>query len=128
GFWNSLSYNSFKEKLLQVIKDKGGNTKKVWITGHSLGSAHAQIFAMYMAKKGITAQGVYLLAAPHPGNQEFVNELNKLFPNQRLQRFDFGSDPVTMLAPYTLGYRRAGTRIFYKDIKSIQYATAERSA
>lgn len=128
GFWNSLSYNSFKEKLLQVIKDKGGNTKKVWITGHSLGSAHAQIFAMYMAKKGITAQGVYLLAAPHPGNQEFVDELNRLFPNQRLQRFDFGSDPVTMLAPYTLGYRRAGTRIFYKDIKSIQYATTERSA
>jgi hypothetical protein len=80
-----------------------------------------------MAKKGLKAQGVYVYAAPHPGTQEFVDALNDLFPNQRLQRFDFASDPVTMLAPYLLGFRRAGTRIFYKDIKSISYAAPERS-
>ena len=127
GFWNSLSYNNFKEKLLQVIKNKGGANKKVWISGHSLGSAQAQVFAMYMAKKGITAQGVYLLAAPHAGTQEFVDELNRLFPNNRLQRFDFSSDPVTTLAPYALGYRRAGTRVFYKDIKTAVFGADERS-
>jgi hypothetical protein len=128
GFWLSLSFNNFKDKLAQVIKDKGGKTKKVWIAGHSLGSAHAQIFAMYLAKKeNITAQGVYVFAPPHPGTQEFVDALNDLFPNQRLQRFDFSSDPVTMLAPYTLGFRRAGTRVFYKDIKSIHFGAPERS-
>ena len=127
GFWASLSFNNFKDKLVQVIKEKGGANKKVWISGHSLGSAHAQIFAMYLANKGIRAQGVYVYSAPHPGTQEFVDALDDLFPNQRLQRFDFGSDPVTMLAPYTLGFRRAGTRVFYKDIRSIQFAAPERS-
>jgi len=127
GFWNSLSFNGFKDKLVQQIKDFGGANKKVWISGHSLGSAHAQLFSMYLAKKGIVAQGVYLYAAPHPGTQDFVDGLNLLFPSQRLQRFDFSSDPITMLAPYTLGYRRAGTRVFYKDIKSIQFAAQERS-
>jgi Lipase (class 3) len=127
GFWNSLSFNGFKDKLLQQIIDMGGNSKKVWITGHSLGAAQAQVFAMYMAKKGITAQGVYVYAAPHPGTEEFRVEMNQLFPNQRLQRFDFSSDPITTLAPYVLGYRRSGTRVFYKDIKSIDFGAEERS-
>jgi hypothetical protein len=127
GFWNSLSYNSFKEKLYQVVRDYGGQNKKVWIGGHSLGAAQAQVFAMYMARKGITAQALYLYAAPHAGTQEFVDALNQLFPGGRLQRFDFASDPVTTLAPYALGYRRAGTRVFYKDIMSIQFGAAERS-
>lgn len=127
GFWNSISYNNFKDKLLQVIREKAGTTRKIWIGAHSLGSAQAQVFAMYMAKKGIPAHALYLLAAPHAGTQEFVTELNRLYPGGRLQRFDFSSDPVTTLAPYTLGYRRAGTRVFYKDIKSIDFGAEERS-
>lgn len=128
GFWNSLDYNNFKDKLAQTIEDFGGKTKKVWIGAHSLGSAQAQVFAMYLSKKkGMTAQGVYAYAAPHPGTQEFVDELKDIFPNQRLQRFDFATDPITTLAPYTLGYRRAGTRVFYKDIKTMEFGAAERS-
>ncbi len=127
GFWNSLNYDNFKGKLLQEIINQGGKTKKVWVMGHSLGSAHAQVFAMFMAKQGVTAHSLYLLAAPHPGDQAFVTELNRLYPTTRHQRFDFSSDPITALAPYTLGYKRAGTRVFYKDILSIQFGAPERS-
>jgi hypothetical protein len=127
GFWFSLANNDFKGKLLNEIKSKGGETKKVWITGHSLGAAHAQLFAMFMAKKGITAQGVYAYAAPHPGTQEYVDEMNRLFPNNRLQRFDFVNDPVTMLSFYSFGFRRAGTRVYYNDINTMQFGAQERN-
>jgi Lipase (class 3) len=127
GMWLSMIYNNFKDELLQAIKDKGGNSKKIWICGHSLGSGQAQLFAMFMAKKGITPQGVYVYAAPHPGTQEFVDDINRIFPNNRLQRFDFINDPITTLAPYVLGYRRAGTRVYYNDINSIQFGAPERS-
>ncbi len=127
GMWLSLMYNDFKDRLLQTIKDKGGNAKKVWICGHSLGSGQAQLFSMFLSKKGITPQGVYVYAAPHPGTQEFVDEMNRIFPNNRLQRFDFINDPITTLAPYILGYRRAGTRVYYNDINSIQFGAPERS-
>jgi hypothetical protein len=128
GMWLSLEYENFKESLYQKIQQSGGATKKVWITGHSLGSGQAQLFAMYMSKKGITPQGVYLYASPHAGTQEFVTALENILPGGRLQRFDFITDPVTMLAPYALGYRRAGVRVYYNDVKSMQFGAPERSA
>jgi pimeloyl-ACP methyl ester carboxylesterase len=127
GFWYSLGYNNFKSQLMNRIVAENGRNKKIWITGHSLGAAHAQLFAMYLRNKSIPVQGVYVYASPHPGTQEFVTAMNQLFPGDRLQRFDFSSDPVTTIAPYTLGYRRAGTRIFYEDIKSMRFRAAERS-
>jgi hypothetical protein len=127
GMWLSLVYEDFKDVLFDAIRQKGGGTKKVWICGHSLGSGQAQLFAMYMAKKGITPQGVYAYAAPHPGTQEFVTELERILPGGRLQRFDFVSDPITTLAPYILGYRRAGTRVYYNDLRTMQFGADERN-
>ncbi len=128
GMWESLKFKSFKDKLYTHINNLGGKTKKVWITGHSLGAGQAQLFAMFLAKKGIIAQGVYTFAAPHPGDATFVAQANKTFPNNRLQRFDFLTDPITTLAPTALGYQRAGTRVYYNDVHSISFGTAERSA
>jgi len=127
GFWHSLSYQNFKGQLMNRIVAENGRNKKIWVTGHSLGAAHAQLFAMYLRNKNVPVQGVYVYASPHPGTQEFVTAMNQLFPGDRLQRFDFSSDPVTTIAPYTLGYRRAGTRIFYEDIKTMRFRAPERS-
>jgi hypothetical protein len=128
GMWSSLEHNGFKNDILNYIETKGARSKKVWITGHSLGAGQAQLYAMFLAKKGIVAQGVYAYAAPHPGTQEFVTEMDRLFPNQRLQRFDFISDPITTLAPYILGYQPAGTRVYYNDINTIKFNEPDRSA
>ncbi len=127
GMWASLEYEGFKDDILSYIETKGARTKKVWVTGHSLGAGQAQLYAMFLAKKGIVPQGVYAYAAPHPGTQEFANEMDRLFPNQRLQRFDFINDPITTLAPYVLGFQRSGTRVYYNDINSIDFDKAERS-
>ena len=126
GMWNSLSL--IKRQLAEKIIASGGKQKKVWITGHSLGAAHTQLFAAYLASKhGIAAQGVYGFAAPHVGDQEFVAELDGMFPDQRLQRFDFVDDTVTMLPGIAMGYARAGTRCYYDDLTTYRFDAQERS-
>jgi hypothetical protein len=159
GFWESLSFSkpavirqgqkrscsqkptygpkSFRECLVGEIKAAGGSSKKVFIMGHSLGAAHAQLFAGYLAghvtdkgsPDGIKPQGVFAVAAPHPGNSAFKDTLHRLVGKRRIQRFDFVNDPVTMLPPYRIGlseYGRAGTRTYYDDIKTVQVGVKER--
>ena len=125
GFWNSLGL--IAEDLFQNINELDPHkTKKLWISGHSLGAAHAQLFAAYVARKGRKAQGVYVYAAPHVGNQQFVNYLNTQY-GPRLQRFDFAEDPVTMVPPYTFGYQRAGIRNYFDDLDHLKRNAPERS-
>jgi hypothetical protein len=126
GMWLSLEYEKFNERLFNYIQSKGGSSKKLWITGHSLGAGQAQLFAMFAAKKGLTAQGVYGFAAPNPGNQDFVTEMDRLFPNNRLQRFEFSDDPITMLSSPFL-FWPAGTRVYYRDINTMEFNKTERS-
>lgn len=127
----------FRDALLDVIKAFGGGQKPIWVVGHSLGAAQAQLYGAYLTVKGVSPQGVYAVAAPHVGDQTFVNQLNAMFPNQRLQRFDFVHDPVTMVppgiplpqAPGTppIVYVRAGTRVYYDDVRTVQFPAPERS-
>ena len=126
GFWFSLRL--VRDDVLAKIKEynpKG--TKKLWITGHSLGAAYTEVFAAYAESKGVQVQGAYAFAAPHVGDQAFVNYLDSKVPGGRLQRFDFVDDPITVLAPYGLGFARAGVRNYYNDLSSFTYNAAERA-
>jgi hypothetical protein len=125
----------FREATLAMIKAFGGGQKKVWVTGHSLGAAHVQLYGAYLTANGLTPQGVYALAAPHVGDQTFVKQLNSMFPNQRLQRFDFVLDPVTQVPPNLplaqpdgskITYARAGTRVYYDDVRTVRFGAPER--
>jgi pimeloyl-ACP methyl ester carboxylesterase len=127
----------FRESLLAVIKAFGSGQKPIWVVGHSLGAAQAQLYGAYLTVKGVSPQGVYAVAAPHVGDRTFVDQLNGMFPNQRLQRFDFVHDPVTMVPPSIqlpqapgtppIIYARAGTRLYYDDAVSVQFPAPERN-
>jgi hypothetical protein len=126
----------FRDATLAVIKAFGGARKKVWLTGHSLGAAHVQLYGAYLSAIGLAPQGVYALAAPHVGDRTFVDQLNAMFPNQRLQRFDFVQDPVTKVPSNTpmpqgpgsppITYERAGTRVYYDDVRTVHFGAPER--
>jgi hypothetical protein len=126
----------FRDATLAAIKAFGGGQKKIWVAGHSLGAAHAQLYGAYLAANGLSPQGVYAIAAPHVGDQAFVDQLNAMFPNQRLQRFDFVHDPVTKVPPNAplpqrpgsppITFDRAGTRVYYDDVKTVQFGAPER--
>jgi hypothetical protein len=111
GFYTSLHYNHFLDSLIAKVKQFGGEQKKIWVTGHSLGGGHAQLFAFFLTRKSnMKAQGVYVFASPHSGDPEFAASLDKLYPQGRLQRFEFVDDIVTMLPLRNVGYGRAGVR------------------
>jgi hypothetical protein len=125
GFWFSLRL--VRDDILNKVKEfnpKG--TKKVWITGHSLGAAYTQAFAAYAESKGVQVQGAYAFAAPHVGDKAFVDYVNAKLPKGHLQRFDFVDDPITVLAPYLMGYARAGVRNYYNDLSTFTYDAPER--
>jgi hypothetical protein len=136
GFKQSLEYAGFKDELIDIIKNNGGATKKVWITGHSLGGAFAQLFAIFLSKQGITPQGVYVYNSPHAGDQAFAAELDRILPNHRFQRFEFLDDPISCGPPKTLNWipglpkwGRAGTRNWFskESADGYNFNTAELS-
>ena len=126
----------FRESVLSIVKAFKGGQKPVWVVGHSLGAAHAQLYGAYLTANGLSPQGVYAVAAPHVGDQAFVSQLNSMFPNRRLQRFDFVHDPVTKVPPNAplpqtpgtppITYVRAGTRVYYDDVNTVQFGAPER--
>lgn len=123
GFIESLTYNGFADSVASRIKNRyGGTNKKIWITGHSLGGGHAQLFALYAKINwNIQAQGVYVYASPHPGDGAFATQLNNAIGKNRIQRFEFLDDPIPTLAPQALPflYGRAGVRNWFKDINQM---------
>jgi hypothetical protein len=119
GMVESLLYQGFADSLASRIKRFGGANKKVWITGHSLGGAHAQLFAMFLRfNYQITPQGVYTYESPHPGDQTFVNQFNNVIGKTHIQRFEFGDDPICTLPPQAFLFARAGERNYFADYTS----------
>ena len=121
---NAGDQQNFADELgvtvTSLAKNKStGVAKKVWITGHSLGGAHAQLFAMFLKfNYNIQAQGVYIYEAPHPGDAKFVAQLNSVIGKNRIQRFEFGDDPIPTLPPQAFFFGRAGIRNYFKDYSS----------
>lgn len=120
GFNESLQL--IMPRLVDSLTKLNYQSKKVWVTGHSLGAAHAQLCGTYL-KKGynIPVFAVYAYAAPHVGDADFVKEMDRLFPGTTLQRFDFKNDPATLVPLYIMGYARAGTRNYYSQEQGANY-------
>lgn len=123
GMWSSL--RTVRAQLEAQAKDAVAAGKKVWITGHSLGAGQAQLLGAWLTDQGVAVQGLYLYAAPHVGNQEWANFADRQLPSGRLLRFDFATDPVTMLGPKLMGYARVGQRMHYEDINNLRRNVAE---
>ena len=124
GMIESLTSGGFADSLASRIKNKyGGANKKIWITGHSLGGAHAQLFALLLKLNyGLSTQGLYLYESPHPGDANFVNQLNTAIGRTRIQRFEFGDDPICTLPPQMapFSYGRAGVRNYFEDLNVLK--------
>jgi pimeloyl-ACP methyl ester carboxylesterase len=95
GFDESVRYDGMIGKIADRLKALGVANKKLWITGHSLGGAHAQISALYLEKlHNINAHSVYTYASPGVGDAQFNRAIEGVLPGSRLQRFVFMSDPI----------------------------------
>jgi len=130
GMW--ISITKIAERMCARIAALGGRNKKVWITGHSLGAGQAQLFSYYLAKvHNIIPQGVYVYAPPQVGDVTFNNDFITVLGNrEKLQRFDFIDDPVTVfaMAVPNINLKPTGTRVFYPSLDAMVYDAPERPA
>lgn len=114
GMWTS--FKVIKDKLINTLNTFEAKTKnkKIFVTGHSLGGGMALISAPYLAGKGYNIAGVYSFAAPRViGDEIYVNKCNTLLGKQKIQRFEYGVDPITKFwspALYISSYKIPGVR------------------
>ncbi|WP_396632869.1 hypothetical protein [Maribacter sp. R86514] len=120
GFSTSVNYNNLLGRLADRLIELDVNNKNLWITGHSLGGAHAQISSLYLKEQhDIQPFAVYSYAAPAVGDQRFCNAIEAVVPGSKLQRFRYIYDPVptvpSSLLPGMSDYRKAGQLNYFKS-------------
>jgi len=120
GFYDAffLAWNNFKE-LKNTIKNASINGKKIWITGHSLGGALAQMCAIQTELfEGIHVHSIYTYGQPRIGDFIFSQNINTKMGN-RMFRIVNNFDIVPRLAPFSVGYRQHGRELYYDRSKKV---------
>ena len=77
------------------------------VTGFSLGSAMAALYAVDMLQRGQRIDHVILFASPRIGDDEFAKRYDALL-GARTTRFQHAGDPIVRLPPRRLGYAHIG--------------------
>ena len=89
--------------LLDELVEKRTPGQRVWLTGHSLGGAHATLAAAHLGPEAI--QGLYTFGCPRVGDAAFASVL----PTRSHVRFVHRDDWVPTVPPGLLGYVHGGT-------------------
>jgi hypothetical protein len=100
GFVNALAsiWDPVSQAVEAALKTK---ERPVWITGHSLGGALAQLAAWLCDRRGIPVHQVYTFGAPMIGNDAAAKAFDKAFPNMIFRYVDT-SDPIPKLPTVSL--------------------------
>ncbi|OZM58536.1 hypothetical protein CIB95_02920 [Lottiidibacillus patelloidae] len=108
-------YKSCRNELFAGLKEID-KTKKVIITGHSLGAALATVFALDLAKNA-AFKNIKLInyASPRVGNQKFCNAVNKEIAE--IVRIVNVHDVVTLLPPITIPLPCSKNKGIFRHVK-----------
>lgn len=107
---------SLAPSVTDVIRDAKSRDPRlqVWLTGHSLGGAMAQIYAMHLRDVGIRVDGVVTFGAPAPGKSDFSVFYGGLA--ERTHRFENEEDIVPCMPPDQVAWIQNGhTHVVYAD-------------
>jgi triacylglycerol lipase len=99
------------EVLPKRLVNRGNKT--IWITGHSLGGALAELCAaqaMFVSK--IPVQGVYTFGQPRVGNKDFAAAVNEKL-GSGIYRFVNDRDIVPRVPLFTMGFCHYGSQRFF---------------
>jgi pimeloyl-ACP methyl ester carboxylesterase len=100
------AFSSVWNKVLAAV-DELGPDRPIFVTGHSLGAALAQLAALSLAAKGKRVAGVYLYGSPRAGDEDFVQAYNQLLESRTYLHIN-NTDIVTTVPPAWLGFRHVG--------------------
>lgn len=110
GFFGAV--DAVYDQAMEIAREHGAETKRVWVTGHSLGGAMAAAFTYKIAKEhqfrpvGIVTFGQPLVMSDILC-QFMLSEYQSLYV-----RFVNAGDPV---ARVLLPYKHSGARVFFKN-------------
>lgn len=91
-------------------------TKRLFLAGHSLGSALAMLTAALLqsdTSESFTVDGVYSFGGPRVGDASWATVYNTLGLDQKTLRFVYYKDPVPMVPPASSGYAHVGRSIIF---------------
>jgi triacylglycerol lipase len=110
----AAAINSVWAELIDVINRfrDGWLEPQIYITGHSLGGALAQLCAWQLINHSISITGVYVFGAPRVGDKAFAANYD-FFLRGRTFRLVNRQDIVTRLPGVLAGFRHAGTEVFF---------------
>jgi hypothetical protein len=106
----SLLYPKVSQ-LLDEACAPGGT--EVWLTGHSLGGAAAQLLAFWLDQRGCEVSGVMTFGTPSPGRLNFQRAYDARL-RDITHRFMHENDPVACL-PLGLDWARVGNQHVITD-------------
>jgi len=101
--------------LTRHVREAEALSKRIWITGHSLGGALCSLYAGMLIENGIGVYGIYTFASPRPASPDFANQLNKLMSGPHYRVVNDG-DIVPHLPPEPF-FSHPGKRIILKTRK-----------
>lgn len=100
-------------KLTGILDRCECHTKRVWITGHSLGGALTLLYAGMFIENNYPIYGLYTFASPRRGDSRFAEQLNLSIKGRHYRVVNSGD-----LAPYLLVepfFSHPGKRIILCD-------------
>ena len=92
---------------LQAAVNSLGPDKKMFICGHSLGAALAELAAHRLALAGFPVAGVYVYGSPRVGNRDFMDAYNELLEEKTFLHIN-NKDIVATIPPRILGFNHLG--------------------
>ncbi|NJL57574.1 lipase family protein [bacterium] len=121
-FPESSVHEGFQDSLFPVLLQIASclrisnlqGTKKLWLTGHSLGGALAVLLAAMFAVEKIPICGVYTYGAPRLGNLSFAKSYDECLGDITYRLVNEG-DLVPHLPPEFLGFLHCGKAILFRS-------------
>lgn len=114
-------FSEYVSKVFSRVFDacRSPGNRRLYVVGHSLGGAAAQILAFRLAMLGSVVARVVTFGSPRVGNKTFAQEYNRLNElDERTRRYRRVLDPVPHLPPRRWGYRHtAGERYIDRNGK-----------
>ena len=112
------------EVLPKRLVNRGNKT--IWITGHSLGGALAELCAAQaMFVSHIPVQGVYTFGQPRVGNKDFAAAVNEKL-GSGIFRFVNDRDIVPRVPLFTMGFCHYGNQTFLRFRRQRHRRTVSR--
>lgn len=81
---------------------------EIWLTGHSLGAALAQLAALRLSRSGYRVHRVYTFGTPRIGDRDFVADYDRRLGAQTFPHVN-AQDVVTRVPPSALGFHASAS-------------------